>query len=64
MGAESDVGSAADFSAVSNASSGADRDAVYTTTITVESCSNDGTCTEYSTTITMAQTSNVAQPTV
>ncbi|RAK84862.1 hypothetical protein BO79DRAFT_247876 [Aspergillus costaricaensis CBS 115574] len=64
MGAESDVGSAADSSAVSNASSGADRDAVYTTTIIVESCSNDGTCTEYSTTITMAQTSNVAHPTV
>lgn len=64
MGAESDVGSAADSSAVSNASSGADRDAVYTTTITVESCSNDGTCTEYGTTITMAQTSNVAQATV
>ncbi|BCS05670.1 hypothetical protein ALUC_10051S [Aspergillus luchuensis] len=64
MGAESDVGSAADSSAVSNANSGADRDAVYTTTITVESCSNDGTCTEYGTTITMAQTSNVARPTV
>ncbi|OJZ90104.1 hypothetical protein ASPFODRAFT_129497 [Aspergillus luchuensis CBS 106.47] len=64
MGAESDVGSAADSSAVSNANSGADRDAVYTTTITVESCSNDGTCTEYGNTITMAQTSNVARPTV
>ncbi|PYH69423.1 uncharacterized protein BO88DRAFT_461734 [Aspergillus vadensis CBS 113365] len=64
MGAESDVGSAADSSAVPNASSGADRAAVYTTTITVESCSNDGTCTEYGTTITMAQTSNVVQPTV
>lgn len=63
-GAGSEMDSAADSNTVSNANSGADTDAIYTTTITVESCSNDGTCTEYGTTITMAQTSNVVQPTV
>ncbi|RDH19609.1 hypothetical protein M747DRAFT_281694 [Aspergillus niger ATCC 13496] len=60
----SDAGSAADSSAVSGAGSGAAADTTYTTTIIVESCSNDGTCTEYGSTITMAQTSNLAQPTV
>ncbi|GLA40199.1 hypothetical protein AnigIFM63309_007810 [Aspergillus niger] len=60
----SDAGSAADSSAVSGASSGAAADTTYTTTIIVESCSNDGTCTEYGSTITMAQTSNVAHPTL
>ncbi|GLA06273.1 hypothetical protein AnigIFM60653_006799 [Aspergillus niger] len=60
----SDAGSAADSSAVSGVSSGAAAGTTYTTTIIVESCSNDGTCTEYGSTITMAQTSNVAHPTL
>ncbi|KAK9854122.1 hypothetical protein MYU51_004891 [Penicillium brevicompactum] len=54
-GSSSSSSSAGNANAVSNAGSGAE--AVHTTTIAVESCSDDNTCTGYINTILMTQTS-------